>query len=227
MTSPTRRVPSTMNTQIQESLEEINDKLIRMADQVIAAINDSVEVLVDQDLERAQQIRDDDQQINSMRWEIEDDCINLIATQQPVASDLRELIALLTINTELERIGDYAAGIAKITQLIGEDAHIKPLIDIPRMKDIAVDMIENSIQAFVKHDESAARRIHGQDDDIDTLYNQVHRELLSFMLEKPAHISICTHLLWTAHNLERIGDRATNICERIIYLVSGEMAEDL
>ncbi|MGM0506889.1 MAG: phosphate signaling complex protein PhoU [Bacteroidota bacterium] len=216
-----------MNTQIQESLAEINDKLIRMSDQVIAAINDSVEVLVDQDLERAQQIREDDVQINSMRWEIEDDCIHLIATQQPVASDLRELIALLTINTELERIGDYAAGIAKITQLIGEEKHIKPLVDIPRMKDIAVGMIENSIQAFIKHDEKAARRIHAQDDDIDSLYNQVHRELLSFMLEKPGQISICTHLLWTAHNLERIGDRATNICERIIYLVSGEMAEDL
>ena len=216
-----------MNTLIQEQIEEINRKLLEMSKKVISAIDESVNVLVDQDLEKAKLIKKEDKIINSLRWEIEDDCINLIATQQPVASDLRELIALLTINTELERIGDYAAGIAKITIMIGKEKHVKPLIDIPRMRDIAVDMIENAMKAYANHNEASARMIHSQDDDIDELYNQVYRELISFMIEKPGNISQCTHLLWVSHNLERIGDRVTNICERIIYLVAGEMAEDL
>lgn len=216
-----------MNTITQEQIEEINQKLIDMSEKVISAIEESVDALVDQDLKKAKLIKKEDKIINDIRWEIEDDCINLIATQQPVASDLRELIALLTINTELERIGDYAAGIAKITLMIGDEKHVKPLIDVPRMREIAVDMVENSMKAYVNHNEKSARMIHSQDDDIDDLYNQVYRELLSFMIENPDNISQCTHLLWASHNLERIGDRVTNICERIIYLVSGEMAEDL
>lgn len=216
-----------MTTLIQGQVEEINQKLIDMSKKVISAIDESVNALIDQDFEKAKLIKKEDKVINSIRWEIEDDCINLIATQQPVASDLRELIALLTINTELERIGDYASGIAKITLMIGKEKHVKPLIDIRRMREIAVDMIENAIKAYVNHNEQSARLIHSQDDDIDDLYNQVYRELISFMIEKPVNISQCTHLIWAAHNLERIGDRVTNICERIIYLVAGEMAEDL
>lgn len=216
-----------MNTIIQGQIEEINQKMTDMSGKVISAIKESVDALVDQDLKKAKLIKKEDKIVNSIRWEIEDDCINLIATQQPVASDLRELIALLTINTELERIGDYAAGIAKITLMIGKEKHVKPLIDIPRMREIAVDMIENAMKAYVNHNEQSARMIHSQDDDIDDLYNQIYRELISFMIEEPNKISQCTHLLWASHNLERIGDRVTNICERIIYLASGEMAEDL
>jgi len=216
-----------MNTVIQENINSINQKLLKMADMVVAAVNESVDSLIHKDFEAASRIRSEDKIINDLRWEIEDDCINLIATQQPVASDLRELIALLTINTELERIGDYAAGIAKIVNMIGDEKHVKPLIDIPRMRDIAVDMIENAMKAYVRHNEKSARMIHSQDDDIDDLYDQVYRELISFMIEKPAKITQCTYLLWVTHNIERIGDRVTNICERIIYLVSGELAEDL
>lgn len=198
-----------------------------MSGKVITAIDESVNALKDQDLAKAKKIKKGDKHINALRWEIEDDCIHLIATQQPVASDLRELIALLTINTELERIGDYAVGIAKVALMIGKEKLVKPMIDIPRMRDVAVDMIENAMKAYVDHNEASAREIHAQDDVIDDLYNQVYRELISYMLEKPGNISQCTHLLWVSHNLERIGDRVTNICERIIYLVSGEMAEDL
>jgi len=216
-----------MNTVTQENIDKINDKLLNMADLVTNAVNDSVDSLVYKDFEMAKRIRREDKIINDLRWEIEDDCINLIATQQPVASDLRELVALLTINTELERIGDYAAGISKIVKMIGDEKHVKPLIDIPRMRDIAVDMIENSIKAYINNNEKSARMIHSQDDDIDDLYDQVYRELMCFMIEKPENITQCTYLLWAAHNLERIGDRVTNICERIIYLVSGELAEDL
>lgn len=216
-----------MSTITQANIDKINDKLLNMADLVIHAVNESVDSLIHKDFNTAKRIRREDKIINDLRWEIEDDCINLIATQQPVASDLRELVALLTINTELERIGDYAAGICKIVKMIGEEKHVKPLIDIPRMKDIAVDMIENAMKAYINHNEKSARLIHSQDDDIDDLYDQVYRELMSFMIEKPENITQCTYLLWATHNIERIGDRVTNICERIIYLVSGELAEDL
>ena len=216
-----------MTTQIQENLLKLQNKVNRMAEMVLEAINESIDSLVDKDVEKAKQIKKKDKNINSIRWEIEDDCINLIATQQPVASDLRELIALLYIITELERIGDYAAGISKLTILIGDEKHIKSLIDIPRMKDIAVDMIENSMKAYINKDEKSARMIHSQDDDIDQLYGQVQRELISYMIEKPSYITQSTYLIWVAHNLERMGDRVTNICERIIYLATGDRADDL
>jgi len=216
-----------MNTLIQSNLSGLHQKLNEMSDLVIKAIDKSVDALVDKDLEQAKQIKKDDIQINNLRWEIEEDCISLIATQQPVASDLRELIALLNIITELERIGDYAAGIAKITLMIGKENHVKPLIDIPRMRDLAIDMVEEAMKSYKKRDEKSARFIHARDDEIDNLYNQVYRELLTFMIENPSKITQCTHLLWVAHNTERMGDRVTNICERVIYLSSGEHAEDL
>jgi phosphate transport system protein len=216
-----------MTTLIQENLTELEVKLKKMAKMVVSAVIDSVDALVEQDLEKAKTIKKEDKLINNLRWEIEEDCINLIATQQPVASDLRELIALLNIITELERIGDYAAGISKITVLIGSEKHVKPLIDIPRMGEIAVDMIESAMKAYANRSEKSARLIHSQDDDIDDLYNQIYRELISYMMEKPSKITQCTYLVWVAHNIERMGDRVTNICERIIYLASGERADDL
>ncbi len=216
-----------MTTQIQEKLSKLHNKLNRMAELVLDAVNESVDSLVDKDVGKAKQIKKQDKKINKIRWEIEEDCINLIATQQPVASDLRELISLLNIITELERIGDYAAGISKLTILIGDEKHVKSLIDIPRMKEIAVDMIENSMKAYINKDANSARLIHSQDDDIDNLYNQIQRELVTYMIEKPSYITQSTYLIWVAHNLERVGDRVTNICERIIYLATGEHADDL
>ena len=216
-----------MTTLIQESLTDLQIKLNEMAEMVVESINGSVESLVEKDVERAKQIKKEDKNINNIRWDIEEDCIHLIATQQPVASDLRELIALLNIITELERIGDYAAGIAKITMRIGDEKHVKSLIDIPRMKEIAVDMVENSMKAYINCDAKSARMIHSQDDDIDDLYKQIYRELISYMIENPANTTQCTYLVWVAHNIERMGDRVTNICERIIYHATGERADDL
>ena len=216
-----------MTTLIQESLTDLQVKLNEMAGMVVDSMNGSIESLVEKDVERAKQIKKEDKNINNIRWDIEEDCIHLIATQQPVASDLRELIALLNIITELERIGDYAAGIAKITMLIGDEKHVKSFIDIPRMKEIAVDMVENSMKAYINRDAISARMIHSQDDDIDDLYHQVYRELISFMIENPTNITQCTYLVWVAHNIERMGDRVTNICERIIYHSTGERADDL
>ena len=216
-----------MSTVIQNNLTELHKMLETMSEMVIESIEKSIDALIEKDIEKAKVIKKEDVLINNIRWDIEDKTITLLATHQPVASDLREIIALLNIITELERIGDYAAGIAKIVIMIGDEDHIKPLIDLPRMKEIGVDMIENSMKAYTNRNETSARMIHSQDDDIDDLYNQVYRELISFMIEKPHNITQCTYLLWVSHNLERIGDRVTNICERIIYLVSGEHAEDL
>lgn len=212
-----------MRTVIQEHLDDLEKDLNIMSEMVTRAIQRSVTALKEQDQEEAIQIKKDDKQINEIRWEIEEKAIKLIATQQPVARDLRKMIAVLNIITDLERMGDHAGGIASIILKLGDGPSVKPLIDIPRMAEISVGMIENALNAYEARDETAARAIHKQDDQIDDLYNQVIRELVSIMIEDPKTITRCTYLIWVAHNLERIGDRVTNICERIVYLVTGEM----
>ncbi len=168
----------------------------------------------------------DDGKINQLRFDIEDSCLLLIATQAPMASDLRMLAAALHISTDLERMADHAAGIAKITLLTAGEPLLKPLVDIPRMADSAREMLRDSLRAFVERDTFAAQQqIALRDDEVDALYNRVYRELLDFMMAHPATIDRATHLLWAAHNLERIADRVTNVCERVLFLVTGRMAE--
>ncbi len=216
-----------MRKAIDEFLKDLENDLLKMSGMVTEAIQQSITALKEKDLELAKEVRQNDQKINDIRLNIEEKCINIIATQQPVASDLRKIIAILNIITELERIGDYASGTAKITQKLGNGELVKPLIDIPRMAELAIDMVERSIAAYAKEDEKAARLINSQDDDIDELYHQVLRELISIMIEDPRTITRATYLIWVAHNLERTGDRVTNICERIIYLITGDMIEKL
>jgi phosphate transport system protein len=167
----------------------------------------------------------DDQKINHKRFEIEDKCIQLIATQQPMASDLRTIVTVLNIITELERIGDYAEGNAKIAIMIGEEPPLKPLVDIPVMAEKTVDMLDSSLIAFINHDINAARIIGTEDNLIDNLYAHVFHELLAFMANDPKTITRATRLMRVAHNLERSADRITNICERITFMVTGEMEE--
>ena len=145
--------------------------------------------------------------------------------QQPMASDLRAIIVMLHIAVELERMGDYAEGIAKISLLMGDDPPLKPLIDIPRMGDMAVDMLRRSLDAFINRDMVGAIAICKDDDLIDSIYEQVYRELLTYMMDDPNAIKRATYLLWVAHDLERIADRTTNIAERVIYMVSGKMPQ--
>ncbi|MCJ7777729.1 MAG: phosphate signaling complex protein PhoU, partial [Sedimentisphaerales bacterium] len=187
----------------------------------------SIESLKVHDVEAAKRIVDDDVLINKKRWDIEEKCIHLIATQQPVASDLREIIAVLNIATELERMGDYAEGIGKIVILQGTDPLIKTLVDIPRMAEIGIDMLKRSIDAFLKRDAEAAKAICADDDKVDLLHEQVYRVFLSYMIENPRVITRATYLIWAAHNLERIADRVTNICERIVFLVTGSIQENI
>jgi len=206
-------------------LREIQDDLVAMGDMVATAILRSIDALKNRDLELGHQIIRDDQKINKKRFDIEEKCIELIATQQPMASDLRIIIAVLNLIIELERIGDHAEGIAKITIMIGDEPPLKPLIDIPRMAEKTVDMLKRSLQAFISHDAEAALKISAEDDEVDHLYDQVFRELLTFMMEDPKTITRATRLIWVAHNLERSADRVTNICERVVFLVTGKMEE--
>jgi phosphate transport system protein len=168
---------------------------------------------------------EEDDYIDQQRYRLEEQCIDLIATQQPIAIDLRTLMSVLHIATELERMGDYAEGIAKISLMMGDEPPLKPLIDIPRMAEKATAMLQRSLEALVNRDEAAAREVCDDDDEVDDLYDQIYRELLTYMIQDPSTIQRATHLLWVAHDLERIADRATNIAERVIFLVTGRLTE--
>ncbi len=209
----------------ERELQRLEDEVLVMSSLVEEAITRSVEILKRRDRVGARTVIDNDLVINRKRFDIEADCMVAIATQQPMASDLRILAAMLHIITELERIGDYAKGVARISLMIGEEPLLKPLIDIPRMALQASSMLHQSLQAFVKRDVDLARAIPGQDDEIDGLYNQVYRELMTYVMSDPRHIEQVNYLLWVAHNLERSADRVTNICERVVFAVTGELVE--
>jgi phosphate transport system protein len=215
----------TGRTGFGRELRGLQDEVLVLGSMVDKAIDRSIDALRRLDQLAAHQIIRDDQQINRKRFDVENAAIALIATQQPMARDLRTIVAVLNIIVELERMGDYAKGIAEIVLRHGEQPLLKPLIDVPRMADKARDMLRRSLDAFVARDAEATRRIAAEDDEVDALYDQVYRELLTFMLQDPKTIDRATWLLWTAHNLERIADRVTNICERVVYEATGEMAE--
>ncbi|OGN99484.1 MAG: phosphate transport system regulatory protein PhoU [Chloroflexi bacterium RBG_13_51_18] len=212
-------------TTFHKRLREIQDDVLAMGSIVSKATLRSIDALKNRDLELAQQVVADDNKVNRKRFEIEEKCIEIIATQQPMASDLRIILAVLNIVSEVERIGDYAEGIAKIAIMIGDEPPLKPLIDIPRMAEKTVDMLRRSLDAFVNRDAEAAKKISTEDDMVDQLYDQVFRELLTFMAEDPKTITRATRLIWVAHNLERAADRVTNICERVVFVVTGKMEE--
>lgn len=214
-----------MRTTFHKKLREIQDDVLAMGSMVEKANSQAIEALKGRDLNLARKVISDDPKVNRRRFEIEEKCIQLIATQQPMAGDLRAIICVLNIITEMERIADHAQGIAKIVIMIGDEPPLKPLIDIPRMADKVNDVLRRSLDAFIAWDADAARQITTEDDEVDELYNQVFRELLSFMIEDPRTITRATRLIWVAHNLERSADRVTNICERVIYLVTGKMEE--
>ena len=208
-----------------EHIKELEKDIVNMGQMVIKAIEGSIEALKRQDLDQAQRIVKGDEQINLKRWEIEERCITLIATQQPVATDLREIIAILNIVTELERMGDYAEGIAKIALMHGKEPLLKPLSSIPVMAQKATSMLQRSLEAFVARDAKMAEAICGEDDEVDNLHDQVYRVMLTYMMEDPKTITRATYLIWAAHNVERIADRVTNICERTIFLATGKLPQ--
>jgi len=207
------------------NLRELQDEVLVMGSMIEKALERSMLALKGRDLDLAKLVLADDQNVNKKRFEIEEKALDIMSCQAPMASDLRILLAILFIVTDLERMGDHAAGNAKIALMIGNEPPLKPLIDLPRMNDKAIDMLHRSLNAFITHDAEAARKIVPEDDEIDNLYDQVFRELLTFMMEDPRTITRATRLIWVGHNLERTGDRVTNICERVVFMVTGKMEE--
>ena len=207
------------------NLKTLQDDLISLGSMVEKAITKSLIGLKNRDLPLSRQVVEEDDYIDQQRYQLEEQCIDLIATQQPIAIDLRTLMAVLHIATELERMGDYAEGIAKISIIMGDEPPLKPLIDIPKMAEKATTMLQRSLDALVNRDEAAALEVCNADDEVDDLYELIYRELLTYMIDDPSTIQRATYLLWVAHDLERIADRATNIAERVIFLVTGRLTE--
>ena len=216
---------ATTRATFDRQLRGLQDDTLLLGSMVEKAIERSVDALARLDADLARQVVGDDLPINVQRYKLEEDAVRLIATQQPLAGDLRLIASVIHISTDLERMGDYAAGIAKIVLMHGDLPPVKPLIDIPRMSDLSCSMLRRSLDAFVRRDIDAARAIIAEDDAVDALYDQVYRELLTYMIEDPKLIHRATWLLWAAHNVERIADRTTNICERVAYMVTGQIEE--
>ena len=209
----------------ETEIQQVKDDVLLLGSMVEQAILGSVEALKKRDLKASEKILMDDRAINQKRFDIENQLMILIATQQPMAHDLRLLASCMEIISELERMGDYAKGVANINLRMGDEALLKPLIDIPRMAQKDVDMLHRALTAFVNEDVEAARAIPIEDDEVDALYNQVYRELIILVIQDPTAIERANWLLWVAHNLERVADRVTNICERTVFIATGEMAE--
>jgi phosphate transport system protein len=210
----------------QNLLRGLEQDLVGMGEMVIRAIERSVQALKNLDKAEAGRIIADDALINQKRRDIENQCIQLFATQQPVAGDLREIVSFMDLITNLERMGDHAKGIATLVVRHDQTPLLKPLIDIPRMAAKASEMIRKSLDSFMTQDVDAARAIIEMDNEVDALYEQIFRELLTYMMEDPKTITRAVYLIWVSHNLERIADRVTNICERIIFMVTGEIGND-
>jgi len=206
-------------------LTEVQEDMLVLASMVETAITQSIEALRQRDVALARRIIENDKLINAKRFETEEKCIELISLQTPLATDLRTIISVLHITVDLERMGDHAEGIAKIALMLADEPPLKPYIDIPRMAEIATRMLHGALDAYKMRDTARAREVFDMDDEVDALYEQVYRELLTFMVNDPRTIQRATYLIWVAHNLERIADRSTNICERVVYMVEGRIQD--
>ncbi len=209
----------------EEQIRELLDDLMAMGQKVVESLLGSVQALRQQDEDMARKVIEQDDLINAAQHAIDEQCLVLIATQQPMASDLRLILAVSNIAAELERIGDYTEGIAKLAIKLAGEPLVKPLIDIPRMADEGRRMLLSSLEAFAQQDLRLAQQVGNDDELVDALYDQVYRELLLFMMQDPRTITRATYLLWVAHNLERIADRTTNIAERVFFTARGEVVD--
>jgi phosphate transport system protein len=214
-----------IRTEFHKQLREIQQDVIFLGSMVEKAIARSVNALRERDLAEAQEVIAADKAVNNKRYEIEMKCLAIIAKQQPMATDLRTVMGVTHIITELERIGDYAEGIARIVIMNGDEPPLKPLVSIPRMADKTIDMLKRAMEAFIGHDATKARQVAMEDDEVDNLYSDLFRVLVSYMVEDPKTITRATRLIWAAHNMERAADRVTNICERIVFTVTGKLEE--
>ena len=208
-----------------KDLHKLREEILNMGSLVSEAIGDAVLSLKNRDVEMAQKVIDMDNEIDAIDHSIEENCMRLLALQQPMARDLRLIISVLKMSIDLERMGDLALEIAVITKMTASVPPIKPLIDIPRMSEICQDMLKNTMIAFENKDVELAEQVAMRDDEIDALFDQVRRELISFMIEDPKKITGAQHLTFVARYLERIGDHITNLCESVVFMVTGERVE--
>ena len=211
--------------QFQRQLASLHDSVIEMGSMVERAMDRAMQSLMDRDIVLARAVVEDDTDINAVGYHLQNACISLLAQQAPMAGDLRIIVSVTAIMSDLERMGDHAQGIAKIVVMMQDEPLVKPLIDLPIMANRAKEMLRNSIQAFVDQDTDAAYRVGAADDEVDRLYDQIYADLIQIMIGDPTTIEPSTHLLWVAHNLERIADRATNIAERTVYSATGMLPQ--
>lgn len=212
-------------TIFERSLVGVIDDLLRLASMTESAISDCMRALVGRDAELAHKINANDAHLNELRYSVEEHCYRLLATQQPNSTDLRTIVGAVSVATNLERIGDHAAGIARLTLRMLDQPLLKPLVDIPQMAEIAYDMVRDSVRSFADRNLLLAEAVVKRDDTVDLLHQQVYRDLIEYMVRDSGTIERATMLLWVSHNLERMGDRACNICERAIYVCTGELKE--
>ncbi len=210
---------------LDDRIKNLENEVLMLGDMVQKAALAAVEALNDRDVSKAAKISSEDHLINEKRYAIENAVLITIATQQPMAHDLRLLAAILEVISELERMGDYAKGIAKITRRLGKDEAPIPMRDLRKMVELDVDMLHRALTAFVNEDSQTASALPKEDDNVDKLYIKVYKSLMDAMIAKPKIVDIASLILWVAHNLERMGDRVTNICERTVFIATGEFLE--
>jgi phosphate transport system protein len=210
---------------LDREIHHLQDEVLLLGSMVEQAMLNAIDALKRRDHEAAKRVYHGDEQINEKRYAIENRVLILFATQQPIAHDLRLLAAILEVITELERMGDYAKGIAKISLKIGDDETPIPTREISRMGDLAVGMLHRALGAFIAEDVNMAYRIPQDDDQVDELYNQVYRKNVAAMIANPGIIDHNNYIMWVVHNIERMADRVTNICERTIFIATGELLE--
>lgn len=208
-----------------KQLNHLQDLVLEMGSMVDRAVDRSMTSLLDRDADLARAVVEADKIVNSKNFECQNEVITLITQQAPMARDLRLVVSVAAIMTDLERMGDHAEGIARIVIMMQDEPLVKPLIDIPIMAGFAREMLRDAIQAFVDQDVDAAYRVGNRDDEVDGLYDRIYHDLIEVMIADPSTIEPSTHLLWVAHNLERIADRATNIAERTVYSATGNMPQ--
>ncbi len=208
-----------------KDLHKLREEILNMGSLVGKAIGDSVMSLKNRDVEIAQKVIDMDNDIDAFDHSIEENCMRLLALQQPMARDLRLIISVLKMSIDLERMGDLALEIAVITKMTSDVPPVKPLIDIPRMSEICQDMLANTMKALENKDIELAKQVAKRDDEVDALFDQIRRELITIMIDDPKKITGAQHLTFVARYLERIGDHITNLCESVVFMVTGERTE--
>jgi len=210
---------------LNQHIHQLQDEVLLLGSMIEQAIINSVDTLKQRDTEKALKIIENDQLINDKRFAIENAVLILIATQQPMAHDLRLLTAMLEIDTELERMGDYAKSIARIVTRLGDVQVPIPMREIERMTEVGVSMLHRALGAFIAEDAATAYQIPKEDDEVDALFNRAYRNLVVSMIANPEMIDVISLLLWVIHNLERVADRVINICERTVFICTGELIE--